>query len=146
MWQDIVVQYLDPYLTTSDYTLTQWYRLCNIAAKESIDAGYSYADGYSMATTGNIENWDISPDPSEDIVFVSFVAHKVWCNIYRASLTDKAMDASMVQDGLSKIDTRNSLPSKNSNFETPCDIFDNMLLELDGDNNETLYNFATEDM
>ena len=148
MWQTYVMQYLDSYLATGDYTLTQWERMCNVAVQESIDNEYGYVDGYTITTTGNIESWTVSPDPSTDATFIKFISHKVWCNIYQASIINHATNASMVEDGTSRIDTRNALPSMRSNFDTPCDIFNKMLNDEYGDLDATVYinyNFAAED-
>ena len=144
MWQSYVMQMLDTYVATGDYTVTQWQRMCNISVKQSIDNEYGFTNGYSIISTGNIEEWAVSPDPSDDADFITFIAYKTWCNIYNGTLADKAANASRVSDGSSAIDTRNSLPRGGALYKTPCELFSDMLEEKYGSHLYIQYNFALE--
>lgn len=146
MWQEYVMQVLDAYVATGEYSFVQWQRMCNLSAKECIDRNYNFANGYSITTSGNIENWTVSPDPSDDGDFITLIAYKTWCNLYNSTIADRAANASMVKDGLSSIDTRNAVPRSTDAFKTPCEMFEELLEQNEGGSTVRIsYNFALED-
>jgi hypothetical protein len=144
-WYGIALQFIDQYISSESYTATQWKRRLNISARESIKESFPFALGYSIDCSGNVEDWEISPDPISDMDFVEFVAWKTICNIYTKTLQDKMANAAHIKDGTSEIDTRSSLDIKFID-KTPYEIFNQMLSSRYPNNSSlsALHTFASE--
>lgn len=142
-WYDTAIQMIDDWIPSATYTATQWYRRFNLAAKTSIESSLSFASGYSLVTSSNIQNWSVSPDPSTDMDFIEFVALLAICNLYKSNISKKAMDASSVRDGSSAIDTRGF--GEKGLVVSPCEQFERRYSEKYGsDNFRVRYNFGSE--
>lgn len=130
-WHTNALQHLDIYLTTSDYTETQWGRKLNIAAKNAFTAEYNFTSGLTLTTTGDIEDWSISPDPSSNVDFVYFIALRSWCEDYLINLSRKASETALIRDGNSAVDTRGMARDANA-VKTPCELFEEVYVNKYG--------------
>lgn len=142
-WQDVALSYIEAYYDTSSLTSTQWSRRLNIAAKESVDANLEYANGYSVAVSGLVENWSVSPDPSTDGDFIQFVALKSLSNISVGTINSQCLDDYIIQDGTSKI----SLGGNRTKYPavgTFQDLFLNLYEARYGGRYYITHNFGTD--
>ena len=143
MWHTTAISILDQYVSTGNYTETEWKAKLNFAVWESINESYSFASAYTITATGNLSDWVTTPDPTTDIAFIKFTVLKTWCNLWNKDIKARAKGGIYTRNGDDVLDTRNVAKVADS-MKTPCDIFAEEYEKTYSPIHSIYFNFAEE--